>query len=67
MRKRKNEVIRNETQGIHTSGEENIAPLDAPALYMFRQDVTSKFNIEVWWPQLRFPDGNYVLAFSFER
>jgi hypothetical protein len=67
IRGRKNEVPRNETQGIHTSGEENLAPTDAPALFLFRQDKTAKYPIEVWWPQLRFPIGNYVLAFSFER
>ena len=66
-RGRKLETARRETQGIHNSGEEALAPTDAPALFMYRQDATSKGEVEVWWPQLRFPDGNYVMAFSFDR
>lgn len=60
---------RRETQGIHDSGEDGLAPLDAPTLFMYHQNAHGKEG-EVWWPQLRFPespDGNYVLAFSFSR
>jgi hypothetical protein len=59
---------RRETQGILSGGEESLARKDAPTLFMYRQnDIPGKGEIAVWWPQLRFPDGNYVLAFSFNR
>jgi len=57
---------RRETQGIHDSGEDAQAPRDIPTVFMYRQDAYAA-EAEVWWPQLRFPDGNYVLAFSFAR
>ncbi len=57
---------RNETQGILSGGEEALAPRDASALFIYRQNgIPEKNEIEIWWPQLRFPEGNYVLAFSF--
>jgi hypothetical protein len=56
---------RRETQGIITGkGEADLAPLDAPTLFLHRQDKSGQLE-EVWWPQLRFPDGNYALAFAF--
>lgn len=59
---------RRETQGILDSGEEALAPRDAPALFIYRQnEIPGKGEVAVWWPQLRFPVGNYVLAFSFNR
>lgn len=57
---------RRETQGILAGGEEALAPRDAVTLFLYRQNATPKGEEEVWWPQLRFPDGNYVLAFSFD-
>jgi hypothetical protein len=57
---------RRETQGIHDSGEDAHVAKDIPTLFMYRQNAHSD-EVEVWWPQLRFPDGNYVLAFSFAR
>jgi hypothetical protein len=57
---------RRETQGILAGGEDALAPRDALTLFLFRQDATSSGEVEVWWPQLRFPEGNYVLAFSFD-
>ena len=57
---------RRETQGILTGGEDTLVPRVAPTLFFFRQDATAKGEPEVWWPQLRFADGNYVLAFSFD-
>lgn len=68
-RGRKLETPRRETQGIHADRDEvdKLASMDAPTLFMFRQDSTSKGEAEVWWPQLRFPEGNYVMAFSFDR
>ena len=57
---------RRETQGILTGGEEALAPKDAPTLFIYRQNPTGN-EVAAWWPQLRFPAGNYVLAFSFQR
>lgn len=57
---------RRETRGILEGGEGAVADRDAPALFMLRQDPTAKGEPAVWWPQLRFPDGNYVLTFSFD-
>jgi hypothetical protein len=59
---------RRETQGILSGGEESLAPKDAPTLFIYRQnEIPGKGEIAVWWPQLRFPEGNYVIAFSFNR
>jgi hypothetical protein len=61
-------AVRRETQGILDSGEDKLAPKDAPTLFMYRQnEIPAKKEIAVWWPQLRFPEGNYVMAFSFNR
>lgn len=57
---------RRETQGIHDSGEDKHVAKDIPTLFMFRQEAHGG-EVDVWWPQLRFPDGSYVLAFSFAR
>jgi hypothetical protein len=58
---------RNETQGILSGGEEALAPKDAPVLFMYRQnEIHAKEEAAVWWPLLRFPEGNYVLSFSFD-
>lgn len=60
---------RRETQGILSGGEESLAPnRDAPSLFIYRQnEIPGKEEITIWWPQLRFPEGNYVMAFSFNR
>jgi hypothetical protein len=60
-------VPRRETQGILSGGEDQLAPRDAPTLFLYRINPNAKRETEAWWPQLRFPDGNYVLAFSFNR
>jgi hypothetical protein len=57
---------RRETQGILAGGESTLAPRDALTIFLYRQNATPRGEIEAWWPQLRFPDGNYVLAFSFD-
>ena len=63
-------TTRRETQGILAGrrGEEELAPKDAPTLFLYRQnEVKDKGEVEVWWPQLRFPENsrrNYVLSFS---
>jgi hypothetical protein len=36
-----------------------------PESVTLQLDLTPAGDPDVWWPQLRFPDGNYVLAFSF--
>jgi len=61
-------AVRRETQGILDSGEDKLAPKDAPTLFIYRQnEIPGKREIAVWWPQIRFPEGNYALAFSFNR
>lgn len=59
---------RRETQGIYSGkGDESYSPHgDAPTLLMYRTTVSDD-EIAVWWPQLTFTDGNYFLAFSFDR
>ncbi|OQB93270.1 MAG: Z1 domain protein [Parcubacteria group bacterium ADurb.Bin115] len=57
---------RRETQNFLSGGEDNLAPKDAPTLFIYKLKKSNK-GMEAWWPALRFPDGNYVLAFSFER
>ena len=59
---------RRETQGIETKAGElkSIVPSDALTLLTYRIDRNEK-GVEVWWPMLRFPDGNYAIAFSFDR
>lgn len=56
---------RSERAGIISGGEEKLAPSDAPTLFLYRMNRHGK-DLEAWWPQLRFPAGNYILAFSFE-
>lgn len=65
-RGRKLREPRRETAQIISGGEDKLAPLDAPTLFIYRQDAVGK-EVDIWWPQLRFPEGNYVLAFSFNR
>jgi hypothetical protein len=40
-------------------------PKDAPALFIYKLKPGTK-GIAAWWPLIRFPEGNYALAFSFE-
>lgn len=65
-RNRDLKAIRTERNGIIQSAEAVLAPTNAPTLFMYRANATADGEAEVWWPQLRFPDGNYVLAFSFD-
>jgi len=69
LRIRKNRDLnesRRETQGFLSGGEEALVPADAPTLFIYRLN-TSDRGEEVWWPMIRFPEGNYALAFSFNR
>jgi hypothetical protein len=56
---------RSERAGIISDDEGKLAPKDAPTLFLYRMNKNGK-ELEVWWPQLRFPKGNYILAFSFD-
>ncbi len=56
---------RSERAGIISGGEDKLAPTDTPTLFLYRMNKSGK-ELEVWWPQLRFPKGNYILAFSFD-
>lgn len=56
---------RSERAGIISGDEGNLAPKNAPTLFLYRMNAYGK-ELEVWWPQLRFPAGNYILAFSFD-
>ncbi len=54
-------------RGILSGGEESLAPTDAVTLFLYRQN--NKYGNEIWWPQIRFPEGeqqNYVLSFSVD-
>jgi hypothetical protein len=68
-RKREAEAHRGERKGIISGGEEELAPKDAPTLFLYRQEPTKNGEIAIWWPQLRFPEGskNYVLSFSINK
>ena len=59
-------AVRTERHGIIQSAEGLLAPADAPTLFMYRMNANAEGETEAWWPQLRFPEGNYVLAFSFD-
>jgi hypothetical protein len=65
-RNRDLKAVRTERHGIIQSSEATLAPTDVPTLFMYRANANAEGEAEVWWPQLRFPDGNYVLAFSFD-
>lgn len=65
-RNRDLKAVRTERHGIIQSAEANLAPTDAPTLFMLRVNADRGGDPDVWWPQLRFPDGQYVLAFSFD-
>jgi hypothetical protein len=52
---------RAETAGILTGGEYKSVPLDKIAIFMLR---TTGGGHPAWWPQIRFPDGDYAFAFA---
>ncbi|MFA5829618.1 MAG: Z1 domain-containing protein [Candidatus Gracilibacteria bacterium] len=56
---------RRETQGFYSGGEDKLVPEDAVTLFMYRLKESHRGE-PVWLPQLRFPEGNYAIAFSFE-
>jgi hypothetical protein len=62
-RDRELDATRRETAGILSGGEVNNVPPDKIALYMLRTK-TRPGKFASWWPQIRFPDGQYAFAFA---
>ncbi len=56
---------RRETQGFYSGGEDRRVPADAVTLFMFKLKKSIKGE-PAWLPQIRFPEGNYAIAFSFD-
>ena len=54
---------RGETRGLLDSGEIHRIPGNEIALFMMRLKP-DKEGTTAWWPQIRFPDGNYAFAFA---
>ena len=54
---------RGETQGILSGGEAGLVPNDKVSLFLLRTR-TERGEHAAWWPQIRFPGGNYAFAFS---
>jgi hypothetical protein len=54
---------RRETQGILAGGEEGRVPRDKVTLFLLRTRGGGG-DEPVWWPQIRFPDGQYAFAFA---
>ena len=64
-RGRKVQADRDETAGILSGGEFRRVPGDKPTFFMLRMDPEAGSSDEAaWWPQLRFPSGNYAFAFA---
>ena len=57
------ESNRRETAGVLAGGEFRNVPPDKIALYLLRTPPKQDRNA-AWWPQVRFPDGNYAFAFA---
>jgi hypothetical protein len=62
-RERELEATRRETQGILTGGEVTKVPGDKITLFLLRT-TSERGKFAAWWPQIRFPDGNYAFAFA---
>ena len=54
---------RRETQGILEGGEAGKVPQDKMTLFLLRTKAGGGNNA-AWWPQVRFPAGNYAFAFA---
>ncbi len=54
---------RDETQGILTGGEAGTVPPEKVTLFLLRTRA-DKGEQPAWWPQVRFPAGQYAIAFS---
>jgi len=55
--------VRGETRGILSGGEASKIPQGTLALFMLRTKV-KRGEEASWWPQIRFPSGNYAFAFA---
>jgi hypothetical protein len=54
---------RRETQGVLSGGEVQTVPDDKLTLFLLRTRAEGGKR-EVWWPQIRFPNGRYGFAFA---
>jgi hypothetical protein len=52
-----------ETQGVLTGGEAGRVPNDKSTLFLLRTKAEGGQH-SAWWPQIRFPDGQYAFAFA---
>ena len=57
------DATRRETAGILSGGEVGSVPTDKLVIFMLRMKG-GQGKEAVWWPQVRFPDGNYAFAFA---
>ncbi len=62
-RDRELDATRRETAGVLAGGEFANVPGDKIALYILRTKANRQKNA-AWWPQIRFPDGQYAFAFA---
>lgn len=62
-RERELDASRRETAGILTGDEFRKVPLDKIVLYVLRTKAKGRSHA-AWWPQIRFPDGQYAFAFA---
>lgn len=62
-RDRELDATRRETAGVLAGGEFANIPGDKIALYILRTKANRQKNA-AWWPQIRFPDGQYAFAFA---
>jgi hypothetical protein len=60
------EAARDETAGFYSGGEAGLVPDDEVTLFAFRLKKNGAREA-VWLPQVRFPDGNYAIAFSLKK
>ncbi len=54
---------RRETQGVLEGGEANLVPNDKITLFLLRA-AADRADLAAWWPQVRFPEGQYAFAFA---
>ena len=57
------DATRRETAGVLAGGEFANVPGGKIALYILRTKANRQKNA-AWWPQIRFPDGQYAFAFA---
>lgn len=57
------DATRRESQGVLTGGELTQVPDDKVAIFMLRTKAEGERRA-TWWPQVRFPSGQYAFAFN---